>query len=686
MKNSIFIKFLVMFLTALSLVSAIGGAAGIIAMESAGLYVNGVDMLQGEEFDSIANDIATEYADYYAAKHLSNLSYGMRNNDYPNPKDYRGDAKHWEIRIQQADQILLAPKSTEGYTLIKSYTRAPIYPIVSSLGPKETPTQNDTDLNNAAYEAITPPEGYLYYDTKTLRSGVDFDTYYYYYYEAPEYTVTVYMRPEVLESSAVHILTAMYPYRNLFIAIFGAGLLAFAAGLVFLIWSAGKTPTGEIRPGGLNRTPLDVYFLGTGGCIFGVSLLLMRLADWVRYEGPHIGNLSIVAAALLAAILPVIGFIFALGAQVKLPGFLWNNCLLCRIGKVLCRWFARLWRIVRTLYHMLPALWQWLLIRCIVFGFTFVFVMLAVSDNYNHSFVWTGLIICLFAVAIMLLYNLYTYSILLSGAEEMAAGNLKKKIPTRYLLGIYRHFAESLNTLAETAMTAAENEMRSERMKAELITNVSHDIKTPLTSIINYVDLLKQSPDENARAQYLEILSRQSQRMKKLIQDLVEMSKVSSGNIHVECTTLDAAEAATQALGEFSDKLAGAGLTPVLQHPKAPVMMRADGRLTWRVLSNLLSNTVKYALPDTRIFIDVTDTDTGVHISLKNISKDPICVDVQELTERFVRGDTSRNTEGSGLGLHIAKNLMELQGGALHLQCDGDLFKALLTFPKADCS
>lgn len=241
----------------------------------------------------------------------------------------------------------------------------------------------------------------------------------------------------------------------------------------------------------------------------------------------------------------------------------------------------------------------------------------------------------------------------------------------------------SFDEIGNAMETAVNEKMKSERMKTELITNVSHDLKTPLTSIINYVDLLKKPHTDSDGALYLEVLDRQSQRLKKLIDDLMEMSKASTGSLPVEITRVDAAEAINQALGEFSDKLASVNLTPVFRCPDAPVVMLADGRLLWRVLSNLLSNAVKYAMPDTRLYLDLILLQGNAVITIKNISRDQLNVPADELMERFVRGDTSRNTEGSGLGLNIAKSLVELQHGQMHLMVDGDLFKVTLIFPCA---
>ena len=261
----------------------------------------------------------------------------------------------------------------------------------------------------------------------------------------------------------------------------------------------------------------------------------------------------------------------------------------------------------------------------------------------------------------------------------MSGGNLTEKIENKFLLGCFGDLAGHLNDLGDVCVESARQQMKSERMKTELITNVSHDIKTPLTSIINYVDLLRRTDDEAARAEYLAILDNQSQRLKKLIEDLMEMSRASSGNVAVEITPTDVGEALHQALGEFADRLEQRGLTVMTKIPAEPVMAQCDGRHLWRVLSNALSNVVKYAMPGTRVYVDLERKAGMVEISLKNISAQTLNISSDELMERFVRGDASRNTEGNGLGLNIAKSLMEVQGGKLDLVVDGDLFKVILT-------
>jgi len=290
---------------------------------------------------------------------------------------------------------------------------------------------------------------------------------------------------------------------------------------------------------------------------------------------------------------------------------------------------------------------------------------------------------CLVADVALVCYGAWCFGVLLKGAKHMAQGSLNHQIDTRYLYGCFKDYAAHLNSLAGAAQLAAQRQMKSERMRTELITNVSHDIKTPLTSIINYVDLMKKPHSEEEGVAYLDVLDRQSQRLKKLITDLMDMSKASSGNMSVELTQVDVVEAVNQALGEFGDKLAQVNLTPVFRHPDLPVTMRADGKLVWRVMSNILNNAVKYAMPHTRLYVDLMVLQGNAVIAVKNISRDQLNVNADELMERFVRGDTSRNTEGSGLGLNIAKSLVEIQSGQMHLMVDGDLFKVTLIFPCA---
>ena len=515
-------------------------------------------------------------------------------------------------------------------------------------------------------------------------------------------------------------------FRHILLEALGICIAVFALCVVQLSCSAGRTRrNNEVRAGGLNRIPLDIYALAGGGSIVGLVAAAVYGSEYFARNDQQLALIFCGACAYLACLL-LVGFCFAFVAQVKTPGgYWWRNSLCgrcmkivvrlgrwllkgCRnaiprtgsllrwlwnTGKVLVLWlwdtFIRLgtwlsdllgaclgWFIgkLARFFGLLPITWQFLLT-----GFTMVFLLYVVLRSYKVGWILLGF--GLFFATI--LYAASAFAILLESARRMSKGDLDTKVDDRMLIGGFKDFAGELNDLADVAVVAAQKQLKSERMKTELITNVSHDIKTPLTSIINYVDLLQKPHTEGEQTQYLEVLERQSQRLKKLIDDLMDMSKASTGNMTVEITRMDAGEAVNQALGEFADKLERAQLIPVFRQPEEQVEMMADGRLVWRVMSNLLGNAVKYALPGTRIYVDLMKVDGKVIISMKNISREELNVHADELLERFVRGDASRNTEGSGLGLNIAQSLMELQKGQLQILVDGDLFKVTLIFPAA---
>lgn len=539
--------------------------------------------------------------------------------------------------------------------------------------------------------------------------------------QLPDYTVELTLAPGAYRFDGGYaLLTQVWSCRNSLFFIMGACLLLFAVLAVYLCCAAGRKPgSEEVHAAGFNCIPLDIYLAGGGLIIFGLFMVIVQFND---AAGLFTQNIQTLCAGMLMAgyamSLIFVSFCFACAAQFKTPGgYWWRNSVCWRCLDLLvkcvkgcfsgCGWvirrlpmafaalgrfllvllsplgwlwkqvkktFAKIGKSINRVYSMMPLTWQWLLT-----GFIMVMLLFAALAGRSNLMVVLSLCACVAVV----LYGAYCFGILLESAKRMGKGDLDTKVDDKYLTGAFKSFAGDLNDLAGVAVVAAQKQLKSERMKTELFTNVSHDIKTPLTSIINYVDLLQKPHTPEEEKTYLEVLNRQSQRLKKLIEDLMEMSKASTGNLTADITKLDAVESVNQALGEFADKLEKAQLTPVFRHPEESVAMMADGRLAWRVLSNLLSNTVKYALPGTRVYIDVMALEGKVIISLKNISRDELNVDADELMERFVRGDDSRNTEGSGLGLNIAKTLMELQKGQLQLLVDGDLFKVTLIFPGA---
>lgn len=597
------------------------------------------------------------------------------------------------------------PDTTEETVPFETLSAIPTKPVVTDTAPEDvTFTESETRTME-------------YWDDDAQKTMVVA----YRYAKLPAYTMELTLAPGAYRYDGGYaLLTQVWSYRDSLLFIMGACLLLFAVLAVYLCCAAGRKPgSEEVHAAGFNCIPLDIYLAGGGLIVFGLFMVIVQFYDAADLFSQSIQ--TVCAGVLMAGYvmsLIFVSFCFACAAQFKTPGgYWWRNSVCWRCLDLLvkcvkgcfsgCGWLLRklpvafaalgrfllvllsplrwLWtqikktcakigKSVNRVYSMMPLTWQWLLT-----GFIMVMLLFAALAGRSNLMVVLSLCACVAVV----LYGAYCFGILLESAKRMGKGDLDTKVDDKYLIGAFRSFAGDLNDLAGVAVVAAQKQLKSERMKTELITNVSHDIKTPLTSIINYVDLLQKPHTPEEEKTYLEVLNRQSQRLKKLIEDLMEMSKASTGNLTADITRLDAVESVNQALGEFADKLEKAQLTPVFRHPEESVAMMADGRLAWRVLSNLLSNTVKYALPGTRVYIDVMALEGKVIISLKNISRDELNVDADELMERFVRGDDSRNTEGSGLGLNIAKTLMELQKGQLQLLVDGDLFKVTLIFPGA---
>jgi len=533
----------------------------------------------------------------------------------------------------------------------------------------------------------------------------------YVYLPMPEMTLELQIAPGALRSeSSYTLMRIVQSISGYLFPAMGICLLIFAVCAVYLCCAAGHKPkSDEIRAGGLNRIPLDLYGFAVFGGVTGLCVAIAEGGNYVLRQNVNVGIAFMAAMGFLASLL-IVGFLFACVAQFKTPGGFWWRNSLVGWGLKLCAWLFRkamdlcvwleewlaakglpllkrfsrwCWNLLKRSWlgicsgfnrvcSLLPLTWQWILAG----GVMVLSLFITVAGRFDFGIV----LAILFAFA-LILYGAHCFGALMDATRKMNKGNLNSKADDKLMVGVFKDFAHDLNDLADVAVVAAQKQLKSERMKTELITNVSHDIKTPLTSIINYVDLLRKAHTEEEQEQYLEVLDRQSQRLKKLIDDLIDMSKASTGNMAVDITLVDAVESVNQALGEFADKLDRAQLTPVFRHTEDTVAMMADGKLVWRVLSNLLSNAVKYAMPGTRLYIDLMSLENKVVISLKNISRDELNVDAEELMERFVRGDDSRNTEGSGLGLNIAKSLMELQKGQLQLLVDGDLFKVTLIFP-----
>lgn len=369
-----------------------------------------------------------------------------------------------------------------------------------------------------------------------------------------------------------------------------------------------------------------------------------------------------------------------------------------------------LWKnsVLRWLYRGLRVFWsnRSVCLRAVLLigGFILIHWMAWLTSS-NGFFILLMFAAEIAAVGVVVL-SAIEKSQIRKGIQEIASGNVKHQIPLEKMHGESREMAELVNSIGDGLNNAVAAAMKSERLKTDLITNVSHDIKTPLTSIINYVDLLKRENLEDPKIQgYLEVLEAKAQRLKTLTEDVVEASKVSSGNITLEMMDVNLVEMVNQTIGEFSEKMEAKNLTVVASLPEEPAIVHVDGRRMWRVLENIFNNAAKYALPGTRVYVDLRVKDaeatTGVsgkiaeriesvkntsekrkivEFSLKNVSENPLNINAEELTERFIRGDVSRSTEGSGLGLSIARDLTEMQGGKFKLYVDGDLFKVMIEF------
>lgn len=450
--------------------------------------------------------------------------------------------------------------------------------------------------------------------------------------------------------------------------------------LVFLARAAGRrVGREEAVAGWQEKIPFDLYAVVVLG---GSAMLVAAAASGTENTfGFEPIMIAAVLACCAAAYALFLAFWMTLCARVKL-GKWWENtvcCWLLRLCRRILRWcwrvLCRAWGALAGFVRGIPLVWR-TAVGCCVIG-----VLLFALES-NHA---DGLLLMLIAVlsvaACLLSMQLRR---LQKGGEALAAGDLTSQVDTSHMYFDLKHHGENLNAISRGMSIAVEQKLKSERLKTELITNVSHDIKTPLTSIVNYVDLLQREHTPEQEREYLAVLDRQAHKLKKLTVDLVEMSKASTGNIPCHIARRSVRELIDQTVGEYAEKLSAAQLEPVVTLPDEELYCLCDGALMWRVLDNLLSNACKYACAGTRLYIAARREGETVAFSFKNISRDALNIDPDELLERFVRGDSSRTTEGSGLGLNIAKSLVELQKGTFSIAIDGDLFKVGFVLPRTE--
>ena len=473
-----------------------------------------------------------------------------------------------------------------------------------------------------------------------------------------------------------------YALRYWVYAIIAAAALMVLACFVFLLCAAGHHPgTDGVRPGWGTKLPLDLLTAAVALVLFlGIEMVVEA-----NFGGIGVVLVVVLGPAVLAGIFT--GWCMSFALRLKL-GSWWRNTVIY----IALRWA---WKVVKKLGGGLGNLGRGLtdllggipLVGKTVLIFLGLCVLEGLGILVSLGFFWSwGLLAFLWVVEKILLF-LAVLAValmcrkLLLGGRALAAGDLSYQVDTSRMALDFKSHGEDLNHIAQGMAAAVDQRMRSERMKTELITNVSHDIKTPLTSIINYADLIGQEPkDSDKIPEYAAVLTRQSERLKRLIEDLVEASKASTGNLEVNLAPCQPGVLLTQAAGEYEQKLKDAGLDLVTRQPETAVTILADGRRLWRVFDNLMNNICKYAQRGTRVYLTLEERDGQAVISFKNTSRAPLDIPAEELLERFVRGDAARTGEGNGLGLSIAKSLTELQQGTLDLTVDGDLFKVVLKF------
>ena len=463
-------------------------------------------------------------------------------------------------------------------------------------------------------------------------------------------------------------------YLNQILLIVSAVMLVLL--LIFMVSSAGHQKDGTIKLGRLDKVPLDLLTLADVLLVSGgMALALVTIIDFEDINFKFAITSSLIFYLLSMSV--VANYIMSFATRVKL-GKWWRNTVTYKVLRIVYKLWIKVWKKVKAFLVQIPSVWKWA-------AFAGFFVML--------ELIWTGLtttyvgplsLICFVLGCVLCLVFLKCILEVKSIKEEtskLAEGKLNKEIDVDKYHGDIKEIAENLGDINTGMTKAVDEKMKSERFKTELITNVSHDIKTPLTSIINYTDLLDKAQIENEEAKgYIEVLNRQSLRLKKLIEDLIEASKAASGVLTINKSALNVATLVNQTIGEYGEKLEKNNLEVVTNIEDENLYIDADGRRMWRVFENIMNNICKYAQPNTRVYVDINSIDGKTQMIFKDVSKYKLNITGEELMERFVRGDRSRHTEGSGLGLSIAKNLVELQDGQMEIDIDGDLFKVIITF------
>ena len=490
-----------------------------------------------------------------------------------------------------------------------------------------------------------------------------------------------------------HQAEQLYDNRNVIPVICCTGTILALLCFIFLLCSAGhKNGREGITPSAIHEIHLDVYTVVVAvGAFTGLYLAF----GWIGMNSSMI-NLIVLVVLFAAEVIWCTLYFMELAIRLKM-GKWWQNTILYRVFRFFGRFCKRVFRGIVKLIRGIPMVWRTALLCLAVCVVEFFGLILFYND--------TGVLLFFWAIEKFILCGAITFVALMckelqEGSEALADGDLNYKLDTSHMVLSFKEHGENLNSIGEGISAAVEQRMKSEHLKTELITNVSHDIKTPLTSIINYADLIGKEVSGDAKdtgdgtgtetaqereqhiSEYAEVLLRQSQKLKKLLDDLLEASKATTGNLEVHPEVCDVSVLLSQAVGEYEQRFSEKKLETIVKQPEETVKVMADGRHLWRVFDNLLNNIYKYAQEGSRVYLNVEHDGQNANIIFRNMSAYPLEMSPEELEERFTRGDRSRHMEGNGLGLSIAKSLTELQKGDMEIVTDGDLFKVVITLPE----
>ena len=491
-----------------------------------------------------------------------------------------------------------------------------------------------------------------------------------------------------------HQAEQLYDNRNVIPVVCCAGTVLALLCFIFLLCSAGhKNGREGITPSAIHEIHLDVYTVVVAvGAFTGLYLAF----GWIGMNLSNMINLIVLVVLFAAEVIWCTLYFMELAIRLKM-GKWWQNTILYRVFRFFGRFCKRVFRGIVKLIRGIPMVWRTALLCLAVCVVEFFGLMLFYNNTDVLLFFW--------AIEKFILCGAITFVALMckelqEGSEALADGDLNYKLDTSHMVLSFKEHGENLNRIGEGISAAVEQRMKSEHLKTELITNVSHDIKTPLTSIINYADLIGKEVSGDAKdtgdgagtetaqereqhiSEYAEVLLRQSQKLKKLLDDLLEASKATTGNLEVHPEACDVSVLLSQAVGEYEQRFSEKKLETIVKQPEETVKVMADGRHLWRVFDNLLNNIYKYAQAGSRVYLNVEHDGQNANIIFRNMSAYPLEMSPEELEERFTRGDRSRHMEGNGLGLSIAKSLTELQKGDMEIVTDGDLFKVVITLPE----